>query len=107
MVCRLPTPSVAFSARDNRLRITTSGWVGAQRLKEVARVISINNQKTAQTPTFGASAYGQTSLEVPAISAVAGVQVSTCARSRHIGGGMALATKGDFPGTSAWRPPTC
>jgi hypothetical protein len=70
----------------------------------VARVISNKFQKTAQTPSFGTSAYGQTSLEV---SAVAGVQVSTCARFRHIGGGMALATKGDFPGTSAWRPPTC
>ena len=106
MVCRLLTPSVAFSARDSRLRITTRGWVGAQRPKEVARVISNKFQNQAQTPSFGASAYGQTSLEVPAISAVA-VQVSTCARIRHIGGGMALATKGDFPGTSAWRPPTC
>ena len=37
-----------------------------------------------------------------------GDKVSTCARIRHIGGGMGLATvKGDFPGTSAWRPPTC
>jgi hypothetical protein len=107
MVCRLLTPSVAFSARHEQPRITTRGWVGAQDLKEVARMISINIQKTAQTPSFGASAYGQTSLEGPAISAVTGVQVSTCARFRHIGGGMALATKGDFPGTSAWRPPTC
>ncbi len=54
------------------------------------------------------SAYGQTSLEVQAISAVAGVEVSTCARIRHTGGVMGLATlKGDFPGTSAWRPPNC
>jgi hypothetical protein len=73
----------------------------------VARVISNKFQKTAQTPSFGMSAYGQASLEAQAISAVAGVQVSTCARLRHIGG-MALATAtGDFPGTSAWRPPTC
>ena len=36
----------------------------------------------------------------------AGAQVSTCARIRHIGD-MGLTTKGDFPGTSAWRPPTC
>ena len=70
-------------------------------------MISNKFQKTAQTPSFGMSAYGQTSLEAQAISAVAGVQVSTCARVRHIGG-MALATvTGDFPGTSAWRPPTC
>jgi hypothetical protein len=60
----------------------------------------------AQRP-FGVSAYGPALLEGPAISAVAGVQVSTCARVRHIGG-MALATTtGDFPGTSAWRPPIC
>ncbi len=67
-----------------------------------------NKNQTASTPSFGASAYGQTSLEVQVIPAVAGDQVSTCARFRHIGGGMRLATvKGDFPGTSAWRPPTC
>jgi hypothetical protein len=73
----------------------------------VARVIS-NKTQTAQTPSFGMSAYGQTSLEARAISAVAGVEVSTCARIRHTGGVMGLATlKGDFPGTSAWRPPTC
>ena len=39
-------------------------------------------------------------------AASAGVQVSTCARVRLIGD-MGLTTKGDFPGTSAWRPPTC
>jgi hypothetical protein len=70
-------------------------------------MISNKFQNTAQTPFSGASAYGQPSLEVSAISAVAGAQVSTCARLRHIGGGMALSTKGDFPGTSAWRPPNC
>jgi hypothetical protein len=73
----------------------------------VARVISNKFQKTAQTPSFGASAYGLASLEVRGVAAVAGDQVSTCARIRHIGDGMGLATKGDFPGTSAWRPPTC
>jgi hypothetical protein len=73
----------------------------------VARVISNKFQKTAQMPSFGASAYGQASLEAPAVSAVTGVQVSTCARIRHIGGGMALTTMGDFPGNPAWRPPTC
>ena len=69
----------------------------------------INNQnQTASTPTFGTSAYGQTSLEVQVMPVVADDKVSTCARIRHIGGGMGLATvKGDFPGTSAWRPPTC
>ena len=70
-------------------------------------MISTKFQNTAQTPSFGMSAYGQTSFEAAAIAAFGGVSVSTCARVRHIGGGMALATKGDFPGTSAWRPPTC
>ena len=70
-------------------------------------MIKTNRTMTAQSPSFGVSAYGQTSLEATAISAFAGVQVSTCARVRHIGD-MGLATvKGDFPGTTAWRPPTC
>jgi hypothetical protein len=74
----------------------------------VARVISIKSQKTAQTPSFGMSAYGPASLEVRAVAPTADVQVSTCARIRHIGGAMGLvAVKGDFPGTSAWRPPSC
>jgi hypothetical protein len=69
-------------------------------------MISNIHTMTAQSPSFGVSAYGPASLEVQAVSAVAGVQVSTCARVRL--GGMALATtKDDFPGTSAWRPPTC
>ena len=98
---------VAFRYRHDRQRITTPGRVGAQHPKEVARV-NRNQNQTASTPSFGASAYGQTSLEVQVIPVVAGDQVSTCARIRHIGGGMRLATvKGDFPGTSAWRPPTC
>ena len=66
-----------------------------------------NKTQTAQTPSFGMSAYGQTSLEASAISAFAGVQVWTCARVRHIGDMDLATTKGDFPGTSAWRPPTC
>jgi hypothetical protein len=71
-------------------------------------MINITRTMTAQSPSFGAPAYGPASFEVMGVAAVAGVQVSTCARTRHIGGGMALATvKGDFPGTSAWRPPTC
>jgi hypothetical protein len=89
------------------MRTTTRGWVGARHSKEVARVISNKSHNTAQTPSFGMPVYGPASLEASAISAVAGVQVSTCARIRLVGG-MALATTtGDFPGTSAWRPPTC
>lgn len=74
-------------------------------------MISSKLQKTAQTPSFGMSAYGQTSVEFSAIRAVAPAaagQVSTCARIRQTGGAMGLvAVTGDFPGTSAWRPPSC
>jgi hypothetical protein len=74
----------------------------------VARVISNKFQNTAQTPSFGMPVYGPASLEVQTVAAVASVRVSTCARTRHMGGAMGLATiEGDFPGTSAWRPPTC
>ena len=63
---------------------------------------------TAQSPAFGVSAYGHSTVaRGAAVAAFAGVQVSTCARIRLIGD-MGLTTKGDdFPGTSAWRPPTC
>lgn len=72
-------------------------------------MISTKFQKTAQTPSFGMSAYGPASFEIRALAPIAGgVQVSTCARIRHTGGVMGLgATDESFPGTSAWRPPTC
>jgi hypothetical protein len=75
----------------------------------VARVISNKFQKTAQTPSFGMSVYGPTSIEFRVIApAATDVQVSTCARIRHTGGVMGLgATDKAFPGTSAWRPPSC
>ncbi|MGC4111168.1 MAG: hypothetical protein QM747_12250 [Nocardioides sp.] len=69
-------------------------------------MIEINRTMTAQSPSFGMSAYGQTSQKAASGAAIVGVQVSTCARVRHIGG-MGLATTTGFPGTSAWRPPTC
>jgi hypothetical protein len=70
-------------------------------------MININQTMKAQSPSFGVSAYGQTSLEATAISAFAGAQVSKCARVRHIGDMGLTTTEGEFPGTSAWRPPTC
>jgi hypothetical protein len=73
----------------------------------VARVISTKIQKTAAMPSFGMPAYGQTSIEAGALAGITGVQVSTCAHVRHTGD-MGLATAKDvFPGTRAWRPPTC
>jgi hypothetical protein len=99
-------PPVAFCRQRNQQRITTCGKVGARHSKEVARMIKINRTITAQSPAFGVSAYGQTSLEAAAISPFGDVQVSTCARVRHIGD-MGLATTTGFPGTSAWRPPSC
>jgi hypothetical protein len=53
------------------------------------------------------SAYGHTSDGRIAVSAPAGVQVSTCARIRLVGGMGLAAAKDTFPGTSAWRPPSC
>jgi hypothetical protein len=69
----------------------------------------INNitTMTATSPSFDVPAYGHTSLERAAVSAVAGVQVSTCARIRLVGGMGLAAAKDTFPGTSAWRPSTC
>jgi hypothetical protein len=70
--------------------------------------MSIEIQTTAQTPSFGMSAYDQASVEFGALVPVSGVQVSTCARIRHTGGVMGLgATDKAFPGTRAWRPPSC
>ena len=69
----------------------------------------INNTQSmkALSPAFGVSAYGHSSVVRGAsVAPAATVQVSTCARIRLIGD-MGLTTKGDFPGTSAWRPPTC
>ncbi len=69
----------------------------------------INNipTMTALSPAFGVSAYGHSSVVRGASCApVATASVSTCARIRLIGD-MGLTTKDDFPGTSAWRPPTC
>jgi hypothetical protein len=62
---------------------------------------------TAQSPASGVSAYGHTSVERIAVSATTGVQVSTCARIRLVGGMGLAAAKDTFPGTSAWRPPSC
>jgi hypothetical protein len=99
-------PPVAFCGRRNRQRITALGKAGAQHSKEVARVISNKFQNPAQTPSFGMSAYGPASLEVRAVAAITGIQVSTCALTR-LGGEMgAVMAQGTFAGTSAWRPPT-
>jgi hypothetical protein len=62
---------------------------------------------TAQSPSFGVSAYGPTSVERVAMWAATGVQVSTCARIRLVGDMGLAAAKDTFPGTRAWRPPSC
>ena len=107
MVCRLRrTPGSVQSTTEPTARITTLGKVGARHLKEVASVSETNSSIKAQSPRLGVSAYGQTSFEAGSISAFGGAQVSTCVRVRHIGD-MGLAATTGFPGTSAWRPPTC
>jgi hypothetical protein len=62
---------------------------------------------TAHSPSFGVSAYGPTSIERVAVADATGVQVSTCARIRLVGGMGLAAAKDTFPGTRAWRPPSC
>ena len=69
-------------------------------------MISNNIHKTAQMPSFGVSAYGQTSVKAATVPVIAGTQVWTCARTRFVGD-MGLATKDSFPGTRAWRPTSC
>ena len=69
-------------------------------------MISNINIRTAQSPSFGMPAYGHAVGALIAVPASAVAPVSTCARIRLVGG-MALATKDDFPGTRAWRPPGC
>jgi hypothetical protein len=78
--------------------------------KEVARMMNKIPTMTALSPAFGVSAYGHSSaVRGAAVAPVADAQVSTCARIRLVGdlGHTTLMGKGDFPGTSAWRPPTC
>jgi len=72
-------------------------------------ISSITRTMTAQSPSaFAVLAYGQTSVELAGVPALTGAQVSTCARIRHIGDmGLVTTAKGDFPGTTAWRPPSC
>lgn len=61
---------------------------------------------TAQSPSFGMPAYGPALGAFIAVPASAVASVSTCARVR-LNGDMGGATTGDFPGTRAWRPPSC
>jgi hypothetical protein len=69
-------------------------------------VNSINTQMTAQTPTrFGMPISG--SAYATARGAAQGTTgaVALAVRDRHVAG--AALVKGAFPGTPAWRPPTC
>ncbi len=71
--------------------------------KEVAQVISNKIPTTELIPSsFGMSAYGR------ALGAATGVDVCTQTTAVVLGArifGMGRV-KGDFPGTSAWRPPS-
>ena len=69
--------------------------------------INITRTMTAQSPSFGVPAYGHTSVERIGVAGWTDVQVSTCARIRLVGGMGLAAAKETFPGTSAWRPPSC
>jgi hypothetical protein len=80
-----------------------------EKQKEVDRMNSIKITMTAQTPScFGMPIYGSASgISRGTTARWAGVApVATDVRDRHVTGGQSLAM-GTFPGTSAWRPPTC
>ena len=70
--------------------------------KEVARVISNNIPMTEMIPSsFGMPAYGRAFSM--AFGAGACAQTTTVVLGAHVSGMGRI--KGDFPGTSAWRPP--
>ena len=107
MVCRLRRGAGSVTPTTSHTR--ASGPVAGSAPnapKEVARVINSTLTMTAQRPSFGMPTYGPTLGARVAVPASAVASVSTCARIRHIGG-LGLAAKGDFPGTRAWRPPSC
>jgi hypothetical protein len=63
-------------------------------------MISNKTQMTAQTPScIGMPSYGS------AFGTAGNAALVTVVRDRHIVAAASL--KGAFPGTSAWRPPTC
>jgi hypothetical protein len=67
--------------------------------KEVTAMSTINNRTTAQNPSR---------LGMP-ISGYAFGTAGVCATAAFATGERLVAglVKGDFPGTSAWRPPNC
>jgi hypothetical protein len=81
---------------------TTLTKSAPEALKEVAQMMSNHIAMTEQIPSsIGMPAYGR------ALGAAAGVDVCTQTTTVVLGArisGMGRI-KGDFPGTSAWRPP--
>jgi len=72
--------------------------------KEVARVISNKIPMTEMIPSsFGMPAYGRAFSTASGAGACA--QTTTVVLGAHVSGMGRI--KGDFPGTSAWRPPSC
>jgi hypothetical protein len=73
-------------------------------LKEVDRMNSTKLSMTAQAPSrFGMPIYGSAfGMQCATTGAAA---LATVVRDRHVTGDASV--KGDFPGTSAWRPPNC
>jgi hypothetical protein len=72
-------------------------------LKEVAQMVNNHIAMTESIPSsFGMPAYGR------ALGAAAGVDVCTVTTTVVLGARMSGMgrVKGDFPGTSAWRPPS-
>ena len=113
MVCPLHAGTDRFPDKHQQ-RITILAGSALESPKEVAYVNSTKLWMTAQTPsTFGMPISGHT-------FGVATVATDVCTAARLVRERAATvaavtgATDGDaglaqsyFPGTSAWRPPTC
>jgi hypothetical protein len=112
MVCPLHAGTDRFPDKHQQ-RITISAGSALESPKEVAQMNSTKLRMTAQTPSsFGMPISGHA-------FGVAAVATDVCTATRIVRERATVAagtgaTDGDaglaqsyFPGTSAWRPPTC
>lgn len=84
------------------MRIQTLTRSAPEALKEVARMNSIHIAKTDHVASrFGMPVYGRTLGAVTGAACGSATTVVLAARVSGMG-----RIKGDFPGTSAWRPPS-
>jgi hypothetical protein len=88
------------------LRTVTLTTSAPEAAKEVARVITNKIQTAELIPSsFGMSSYGRAFGTAAGVLACA--QTTTVVLGAHASVMGMGRIKGDFPGTSAWRPPSC